>query len=106
MPGIFRSLLREYGYERAPLALPGRALLRVDGKATYLKPLGMRLLAAAASVLVMRQFLSTCTAQISHQPAAERPSLEGILYPNNADAQSRTPTVALSQCMRHEKLGQ
>ncbi len=73
--------LRAQGYQRAPLALPGRALLRVDGSGTYLKPLGMRLLAAAASVLVMRQFLSTCTAHMSYQPAAQASSLEGSPRP-------------------------
>ena len=49
-------------YVRAPLELPGRELLRAGCTGIYLKPLGMRLLAAAASLLVIRHFLSTCFA--------------------------------------------
>ena len=49
-------------YVRPPLELPGRELLRAGCTGIYLKPFGMRLLAAAASLLVIRHFLSTCVA--------------------------------------------
>lgn len=49
-------------YVRPPLELPGRELLRAGCTGMYLKPFGMRLLAAAASLLVIRHFLSTCYA--------------------------------------------
>ena len=51
-------------YVRALLELPGRELLRAGCTGIYLKPFGMRLLAAVASLLVIRHFLSTCIAHI------------------------------------------
>ena len=58
-------------YWRPPLALPGRELFRVGCTGIYLKPFGMRLLAAAASELVMRQFLSTCSVHACQDPETQ-----------------------------------
>ena len=53
------------------MALPGRELFRVGCTGIYLKPFGMRLLAAAASELVMRQFLSTCSVHACQHPETQ-----------------------------------
>ena len=73
------------------MLLPGRELLRGGCMGTYLKPFGMRLLAAAASELVMRQFLSTCSGHLYQQLAAQAfPSGCENHMPLQAHVQSKT----------------